>query len=51
MDSECYQVLSYCEGWNCFRNYNGDIENTNEIFSVLAWKEIETFVEKDKSNE
>ena len=51
MDNGFYQVLSYCEGWNCFRDCNGDVENTNEIFSVLAWKEIEEFIEKDKSYE
>ena len=46
MDSETYQTLSYCEGWNCFRNYNGEVEKESEIDSVLAWKEVETYKRK-----
>ena len=46
MESGFYQVLSYCEGWNCFRDYNGNTENINEIFGVLAWKEIKPYIIK-----
>ena len=46
MESGFYQVLSYCEGWNCFRDYNGNTENINEIFGVLAWKEIKPYIRK-----
>ena len=49
MDSESYQVLTYCDGWNCFRSFNGNVEKENEIDSVLAWKEIEPYIRKGDS--
>ena len=43
---ESCQVLPYCDGWNCFRDYTGYVSKSNEVESVVAWKEIKPYIRK-----
>lgn len=40
-----YLITGYCEGWNCFRDFDGEVSKINEITSVIAWKELELYKE------
>ena len=46
MESGFYQVLPYCDGWNCFRDYTGYVSKSNEVNSIVAWKEIKPYIRK-----
>lgn len=40
-----YQVVDYCEGWNCHRQLDGTVYRHNEFTNVVAWQEIEKYTE------
>lgn len=40
LDSGMIMSLEYCEGWNCHREYTGEIDSRHELHNVAAWQEL-----------
>ena len=41
------QTLSYADGWNCIRHFDGDVYRKNELFDVRAWQPLPELYEED----
>lgn len=41
LDSGLIMTLSYCDGWNCHREWStGKIDSRYEMHDVAAWREL-----------
>ena len=45
------EVLSYADGWNCTRLFDGSVVRKHEMFDVRAWRPLPKLYRGGNSNE